>query len=45
LRYWKKHFEKYGKNVKVLTNTLMVIYPDGVPELEEEARKIVEGKE
>lgn len=45
LRYWKSHFKKHGKNVKVLTNTLMVIYPEGVPELEAKARRIVEGKD
>ena len=45
LRYWEKHFKQHGKKVKVLGNSMLIIIPDGKPELEKKARKIVEGRE
>lgn len=45
LRYWEKHFAKHGKKVKVLGNSMLIIIPQGKPELEEKARRIVEGRD
>ena len=45
LKYWEKHFKKYGKKVQVYGNSLLVIVPTNRPDLEAKARKIVEGRD
>jgi len=45
MEYWKEHFEKHGKEVEIYGNSMLIVIPPGMPELAEEARKIVEGRD